>query len=115
MKKFLSLLLILVIAAPALGLACHCCPASGGADAAIRQIPHSCCREMKLSVPSCGSADLQAVRSDSPAPQPEKFLNLPAGESSPVVEENVSVRTAAGPPVLASPVPLYLANLILRI
>ncbi|MBI2167267.1 MAG: hypothetical protein HYU34_03355 [Candidatus Omnitrophica bacterium] len=118
MKKIISLILLLMLAIPAVASACDCCPPverdSSGLPALASHT--DCCPMMDQDRQNCTLEKIEAALPLSP----RLFLISEAGLQAVTQPSSFSAHSLlgavdSGPPVLSSNTPLYLALQILRI
>ena len=118
MKKFLALLLILVLVGPVVGWACDCCPSEGAGPSKFPTLTsrHGCCPGLGVNPTGCGVGEIR--QSLSVSPKTLRFQvaspseNFDRGAFAPASRPHSE---SPGPPFFASETPLYLALGILRI
>ncbi|OGW85377.1 MAG: hypothetical protein A3C35_00870 [Omnitrophica bacterium RIFCSPHIGHO2_02_FULL_46_11] len=115
MKKFIAILLVLVVCAPAITNACDCCPSASlnSSQSVYEKSSHQCCSVLDVQKDSCR---IQKVTKFLPASQGifisplflmAKFVSIP-------ISVNFAVREFE-PPGFSSHTPIYLAGRTLRI
>ena len=113
--KFLAFLLILVLLAPIIGMACDCCPkAAIPTQATFSKIPHHCCPTLDLNRDNCR---IEKQNSFVPTSSESGRLNLFSDASvfqTDLVDHFSSRTSDTSPPLSSSKTPLYLLNQVLR-
>lgn len=116
-KKVFALFLVLILAAPAIGFACNCCPSnfSSTSQISILGARHNCCPTIELNSGKCTT---EFSRKSAPASSKVLISQVSLTEEVLSISNSPEPRLVSndfGPPLFTSETPLYLVLQILRL